>query len=137
MPNDLAMAVVVLLTAVGKGAIAIAVMLCFCGLLRVGESLNICVRHLIFAHDLSEVVILLPITRTGQHQRVVISLPRVVAFLATYIHHHGLGLDDRICPFSYTTFSKWFSWACPILAGVAHSFRLHSFRRGGASALFR
>jgi len=132
MPQDVAMAAAVLLTAAGRMAEATIVLLCFCGLLRVGEALQLERESLIFGPR--SLVLLLRRTKTGEHQRVELTNPQVVLYvhkLLTFNHH-----PRKVCPTSYGTFRLWLAKVLVVLGCGAVKFRSHSLRRGGATTLF-
>ena len=83
MDQDLAMAVVVLLTARKRYAEAMVVFLCFAALLCEGEAFNLPWEGLVVGHQTA--VVLLRHTKTGE-----------LSFLLQRIHH-----QTRVCPTSY------------------------------------
>ena len=104
------MAITVLLTAHGRPAEALVVLVCFCALLRVGEAINLCREDFVFGD--AQLVILLRTTKTGSHQRVVIDNVEGILYL------HGLlkRVEDpiRAAPTTYSTFRRYFTRAgCP------------------------
>ena len=135
LPQDVAMAMVILLISVSQPGCGIAVLFCFCGLLRIGEALKLRVSDLVFSQ--SNVVLLLADTKTGAHQRVVLTNVYVIQFLRSIITHYRLQNNDFVCGVSYNSkFRVWFSRAAAVLGCGAVEFRSHSCRRGGATELF-
>ena len=134
LPEEVAMALVTLFMAAGRPACSLASLLAFCGLLRIGEALNIRRRDIVLGDRL--VVLLLPTTKTGAHQRVCLGNPEVVTFLRRALLMIPGANEDIICAISYTTFRKWLTRALAVLGCSSFEFRSHSFRRGGATALF-
>ena len=84
-PQGVAMAMVILLISVSQPGCGIAVLLCFCGLLRIGEALKLRVSDLVCSQ--SNVVLLLADTKTGAHQRVVLTNVYVIQFFRPFITH--------------------------------------------------
>ena len=134
LPQDVAMAMVILLISVSQPGCGIAVLPCFCGLLRIGEALKLRVSDLVFSP--STVVLLLADTKTGTHQRVVLTNVYVIQFLRSFITHYRLQNNDFVCGVSCSKFRVWFSRAAAVLGCRAIEFRSHSCRRGGATELF-
>jgi len=97
-PEDIAMAVVVLSEIGEKSGFSLACLLCFVGLLRIHESLRLLRSDLVLGED--TVVLLLGKTKTGEHQRVVISNAAVVDYIRKWLHHHPGQNGDRLCPLS-------------------------------------
>ena len=135
MPEEVAMAVVVLLMACGQQACGLAALLAFCGLLRIGEALQLLRKDLIVSDN--AIVILLPRTKTGQHQRVVLRNPQVVVFIQRWLAKYAGTNHTRVCHVSYATFRTWLARTLKVLGCENFKFRSHSFRRGAATALFQ
>ena len=134
IPEDLAMAVVVLSELSDKSAFSLASLLCFVGLLRISESLKMLRSDMVLGE--STLILLLGRTKTGQHQRVVISNAAVVNYVKCWLTNHPGQNGERLCPISYSTFSKWLQKFCRALGVASFKFRSHSFRRGGATTMF-
>eukprot|EP00974_Lingulodinium_polyedra_P041179 3956285-Lingulodinium_polyedra.AAC.1 len=96
------MAVAVLMVACGQPAGALAVVLCFCGLLRIGEALGLYREDLVVS-DLG-IVVLLRTTKTGPSQRVAIRNPSVVAFVRAALKAIRPRPGGFACPISYSQF---------------------------------
>jgi len=132
MPEDLALAMVVVMTAAQRSAEALVTLLCFCGLLRVGEAISLCKEDFVFGPG--QLVLLLTRTKTGQHQRVLIENPVVVEFarrlVALSSHPY------RAAPTNYSVYRRYFLRVLKALGCEHFQFRSHSLRRGGATTLF-
>ena len=134
MAKDVALALSVFLVASGFAPAGVSVLLCFTGLLLIGEALGIRMKNLFVQANV--VVILLPVTKTGTHERVVIENKGVADFLRRYLAKSGLKPEDRFIDLSYPTFRAQFSQALERLGLGNINYRSHSMRRGGATALF-
>jgi len=133
LPRLAALSAAVLLVADGRPELGVVVLLCWCGLLRVGEALQLLVQDLHFVDG--TLVIFLAQTKRGAAERVVIANPGVVRFVAEYLRRYGGAPTDRLVRASYTTFRRYFIIALRAL-GIRDNYRSHSLRRGGATALF-
>ena len=132
LPRQAALAVTVLLTAAGQPGAGLAVLLCWCGLLRIGEALRLKISDV---HVLgAEVVLFLGITKRGVAERVVLANVEVVRFIALYLGRRGGCPHERMIVLSYTAFAHWFAVGLRAL-GLREPYRSHSLRRGGATAL--
>ena len=128
------MAMVVLLTASGKHDAGLVVLLCYCGLLRIGEALGLRRSDVVFGSG--SLVLLLSRTKTGEHQRVVLNNPAVALFVQRFLAAAPRGPDEKMCKITYSSFRTWFSRVAAVLGGGGHQFRSHSMRRGAATSLF-
>ena len=133
-PKEVALACAVLLVARQDWMEGTAVLLCFVGLLRISESLKMLRSDMVLGE--STLILLLGRTKTGQHQRVVISNAAVVNYVKCWLTNHPGQNGERLCPISYSTFSKWLHKLCRALGVASFKFRSHSFRRDGATTMF-
>ena len=117
----------------GRTNVAVAVLLCFCGLLRVGEALSLHARDVVLTDNFF--VLFLAVTKRGTAERVVIHNAGVLDFLKQFLARFPRRPDELLIGASYFIFTKWFRKALEAL-GVAEPYRSHSLRRGGATALF-
>ena len=122
-----------------QARIAVAGLLSFVGLLRIGETLSLQWQDILLPHQHRNgtfVCLILRKTKLKPADSVTIFLdnPVVVAILCEYCKVFGGQPGDRVFPFSYTTFARWLQKGLEELK-VAGNYRSHSFRRGGATAL--
>ena len=132
MPEDLAMAMVIVLTAGQHFAEALVTLVCFCGLLRVGEAMSLCKEDFVFGPG--RLVLLLSRTKTGTHQRVVLENPVVVDFADRLLQQSPHCY--RAAPTNYSRYRRLFLRVLRALGCEDFGFRSHSLRRGGATTLF-
>lgn len=141
-PPQLALAVVVLLTALGKESVGVSLLLCFCGLLRISEALSLRIQDVLMPaqhRGALSVILLLRRSKAGapHSEKVVLDNPRVIAFLQRYLEITLQGHEPHqpFCPVSYTTVRNWLQKALAAFGLPPNSFRTHSCRRGGATCL--
>ena len=134
MPLELALALSVLFVGAGDSHVGVAILLSFCGLLRIGETLSLQRRHLVFG--MGVLTLLLENTKTGQHQRVVLTNPSVIEFVLCHLSRHGIRGSDLVCQVSYSRFRTALTRGTAALGCSSVRFRSHSLRRGGATHLF-
>ena len=132
MPEDLAMALSVVLAGAGRWAESLVTVLCFCGLLRVGEALTLRRESLVFNDN--QLVILLRYAKTGEHQRAVITNMRVISFIRELLRRGTCPLQAART--SYSIYRRFFLLGLSALGCDKYGFRSHSLRRGGATTLF-
>jgi integrase len=124
-----------------KPALAVTSLLCFCGLLRIGEALNLRWKDVVLPsmhRSGAFVVLLLRITKRGspESQKVYLTNTFLIAILERYHHVFSpADLELRFVPMSYGTFARWFQRGLLTLGLGAKVYRSHSLRRGGATAL--
>ena len=143
MPESLAMALAVLFVGAGMSeprlrsslcGAGVAVLLCFCGLMRIGEALAVTVGNVAISG--CQMVLTLPTSKTGLARRVIIDNPRVVKFISYYLKMFPHDPRRRVVGINYAFFVKWFGKLLSQLHADHYNFRSHSLRRGGATALF-
>lgn len=140
MPEDIAFATVVLLYMGGDTGAALAVLLCFCGLLRVGEALNLRRGDLVFfatPEGASGVAILIRKSKRGipDTERVVLTHPRVVSFLRAHLQRAKVSRGSLLCDVTYRRLQALLIKVSTFFEQRGKPFRSHSMRRGGATAL--
>jgi integrase len=133
MPREWASALTILLIAASQSGVGLALLLAFSGLLRIGEALNLRWHDVVWGSH--QVVLLLPRTKTGEFQRVVITSPYAIAFLSRYWSSVSHLPEEKVCNVSYDKVRTWITKGCAAL-GFRTAFRSHSFRRGAATTLF-
>ena len=139
VPRRCALALVCLLHLVGAAGTAFALLLCFCGLLRIGEALQLRADDLVFSYEGKEVRLVVLLRRTkrapNDSEKVVICNARVVRYAFLFKRHRAALAGERLVTTNYATVSSDLRKACQCL-GLGHvGFTTHSFRRGGASTL--
>ena len=118
---------------------AICVMICFCGLLRIGEALGLKVSDVLVSAPGDPPLVLLCLGRTkrGMEQRVPLRHPFVVETIRWYFLVTGLQPWEKfLIGLTYGRVSSLLRNACIFFDLLGVDFRTHSFRRGGATALF-
>ena len=134
-PAELLFASVVWLHLNERRVVATVCLLCFVGLLRVSECLQLLRRNVVMGADY--VVLFLDRTKRGVNEKVVISHPAVVAWLRSYLAWHTGANHERAFSVSYTTVAKWLRRAAAALNFADLDISTHSLRRGGATELLR
>ena len=140
LPEMGAYAIVVILCMWSKHACAGAILICFCGAMRINEVLRLRIADVVLPlrpNMPRAVVLLLGATERGTEERVVLTHPAVVWFMVMYYHVFcsKRGEQERFFVVSYTTVAKWL-WRASYLIGLGYlNLRTHSCRRGGATAL--
>ena len=114
--------------------VAMGIILCFCGLLRASEMLNLRGKDLVDCGD--SFVVLIAVAKRGLEQKVLISHPRVIAFLRHYLKWRQAGDEDIVVPITYGRFQRWLGKAVRLL-GLPGHWTSHGLRRGGATELLR
>lgn len=127
------MAAAVLLAAAARYLESAAVVLCFCGLLRIGEALTQPKSAMIWGD--ASVVLLLRRTKIGEHRKVELTNAAVLRVLREL--GRRVPVAHAFCHTSYAVFHRVFSAAMAALGAEQVGFHSHSMRRGGAAALFR
>ena len=110
MPEEVCYASVSIIYACGRIAVASLVLLCFVGLLRVGEALNMQKTDMLLPteHGYGNCIILM--LRTEKHRapdssRIFIWHPRVVAYFERY-KQWAAGADTKLFPTTYSTVNR-------------------------------
>jgi hypothetical protein len=133
MPAYLALGIAHVRVLIGEVAAGACVFLCFAGLLRISEALNLvwadCVR-------VSGAWVLIPSrTKRGTLQKVTISGATAVTWIDRLHAHTGGAATEKVCPIGYNTLSRWITWVAHRLGHGEVSWTSHSLRRGRATDL--
>lgn len=132
---ELLTAIFALIILLGRPHIGMAMFLCYVGLLRVREALNL--KHADIIDNGSVVVLCLGSTKRGLEQKVVMNNSATIIWLRGYLNRFSSKKNDLAFPISYTSVLKWLRKATDLL-GVGHlNLSTHTFRRSGASELSR
>ena len=134
-PSEIAFAMVGAALALNLGGVACAILLCFTGLLRISEALNLTWHNVVFTDGV--VILLLGRTKRGHDEKVVLSHPETVAWLSAFRRKFCHAETSRVCPISYSKLRYWLPRLCQVLKLGDLALTSHSFRRGGASALLQ
>ena len=134
MPQHLCYASVVLLFHLDQAGVGLCMLLCFVGLLRVGEALSLRTEDITLGS--SEAIIHLHRTKRGQSECVCLTSIFVVRLIRSFIKTSGRSGTQLLCQVSYTRVRVWITRATAMLGFADIPFRSHSLRRGGATALF-
>ena len=129
-----------LMVAAKRTQLAMLALCCFCGLLRIGEGLQLRWSDVILpsTHRSGNfVVLMLRFTKRGvpDSQKVFLTEPTLVSLFERYAKLHYTADHMPFLATSYATFCKWWERGLTHLGFPARMFRSHSLRRGGATAL--
>lgn len=130
-------AVTVMRHVLEQPAAAFHTLVAFSGLLRIGESLQLRREDIVVprASGPQHVVLVLRTTKRGFDQRVVLSHPGVVAAVVGFLKAHPGEDYELAAPLSYERFARCLKKVVKLLRLPGDSWRSHSLRRGGATAL--
>jgi hypothetical protein len=142
-PKELLMCLVVVMTMAAKAASAVALLLCFCGMMRISEVLGLRHQDVLFPSEHRSgpfVVLLLKTSKRGpaDGDKIIIDNVLVVRFLERYkarLPPKDALPQQRFCLTSYATVRKWMRQALVALGFPADAFRALYCRRGGATCL--
>lgn len=136
----LTVALAVRMASSGRLSHAVATLLAFVGLLRVGELCSLSRDDVAFVGDprigsaQKNLVLRLRTTKTGAEQSVVVDEPDVVRLLRDYASREASS-GTRLFPFGPDGFRRVFKDTCTSL-GLSQQYVPHSLRHGGATALY-
>ena len=132
IPPQLAWGMFTVLWGIGRHAEALILLLCFCGLLRVSEGLGLHRASCLVSYN--SVILVLPRTKRGFDERVVLTHNAVIGATRAYFLLHPVK-EGRCFDTSYVTFSRWLKFAASWMGFGDLEVTSHSLRRGGATAL--
>ena len=145
MPEFVAQACCCAMHAAGWHAEAALVLLCFCGLLRIGEGLALRLSDVLLpqTHGFGPaILILLRATKRGMpdSDKVILTAGPVVEYVVKYVsfQRQQHAFTDNMSPFcdsNYNRFAARLERTQVALGFEAKTFRSHSLRRGGATQL--
>ena len=140
MPADVAFASVSILQLCGHLHAAMVVLLCFCGLLRINEALQLCREDVILTRlpDGSQAcILLLRKSKRGvaDSEKVVLADRRVIRYIEVYLRATPGRPHAKLCAISYMAIQKHLLRLSKFFGFERTTFRSHSLRRGGATAL--
>ncbi|CAK8990539.1 unnamed protein product, partial [Durusdinium trenchii] len=115
--------------------LAALIVVCYAGLLRVREALQLTYADLILGVD--EIVLCLGHTKRGTEQKVLLRNSTVVQFLLQYISYSRKHDSDLVFNIGYSTALRWVKRLSWLLGGDECVVTTHTFRRSGASELAR
>ena len=75
-------------------------------------------------------------TKTGSHQRVVVTSAWALRFLAQFLRHYPRHEPQLLVGVGYARVRYWIQKAAVVCGYGPDTFRSHSLRRGAATALF-
>ena len=133
MPKQLAWALATMALGCGFEPFACVLLLCFVGLLRVGEALALLADDLIFTSN--RLVLHLRTTKRGRNEKVVIDDPLVIGILHVWWSKFDGFAVDPLFGLTYAGVARTLGKLCAFLQLSGHGFTTHSWRRGGASHL--
>ena len=131
MPKDLLLAIVVWLHVHERPVVSTVILICFSGLLRVSEVLDLVRRNIVMCETAA--ILILDRTKRGQNEKVVLTNTSVIKWLRAYMLNFPCENHERAFQVSYSTVGKWLSRAANSLGFKDLAFTTHSLRRGGAT----
>ena len=135
-PPELIQSMVVMAVILNKPHLATLMLLCFVGLLRVREALSLKLSDVLLQSDC--VILCLGVTKRGMEQKVLLSNPTVVQYLAAFFKRFPCRkTDSLVLQISYTSALRWIRKLGSIFGADDLGLTTHSFRRSGASELAR
>ena len=136
IPEEFKEAMCVTLVLLGLKHEALALKLCFHGLLRISEALMLKEIDIVWPTDGSHaVVLLLGLTKRGRDQKVTVQDASTLSWLAAFFQDQPKAKDSRICKCSYNQVRRAITVASKHLGFSEAGFSSHSFRRGGATSM--
>ena len=134
-PPEIIESIAVSFFMVNRPSMGVAVMICYCGLLRVSEALNLRWDDIVFVSG--TVVLCLGQAKRGLEQKVVITNSSMVTWLCMWRRRCSKADGtDKAFEFNYSTLMRWLAkfsaWLC-----LPVRITSHTFRRSGASQLSR
>ena len=135
-PPELLHAMIALALILGRPQLSLAMLLAYCGLLRVREVLCLRVGDVILGPN--TLVLCLGRTKRGMEQKVVLTNPSVIQWFANYISRFPLkDSHDLLFDISYGSMLRWVKRLAFLLGAESLHLTTHTFRRSGASELSR
>lgn len=115
--------------------VATAIIICFCGLLRVSETLQLRNKDVL---DVGHAFLLMiVVARRGMEQKVLLSHPNILRSIREYrASRNSHGPEAKFLPISYNKVQRWLQKALEEL-GFPGRWTTHGLRRGGATELLR
>lgn len=133
-PPELLQAMINVALLLNKPFVSCLMVLCYAGLLRVREGLNLHCSDLVFLPD--SIVVCLGQTKRGLEQKVVLANASVVAFLREYSRRFtDADPTSWYIPMAYGTALRWVKKLAELLGAAGLNLTTHTFRRSGASEL--
>ena len=131
VPLELAFACATLLVADGYSDIAFVLVVCFCGLLRIGEGLSLTAAQVLVlaVHNSGAFVILiLGVTKRGRpdSDKVLLTHPRVILGIELYLARRKATKGERLCRCSYNTDICWLDRAMVALGFTKRVTSVHT-----------
>lgn len=135
-PPELLHAMIVLALVLGRPQLSVAMLLAYCGLLRVREVLSLRVRDVIL--DGTTLVLCLGRTKRGMEQKVVLTNRSVVLWFSNFVSRcPPSSPSDLLFTISYSSMLRWVKRLAFLLGAESLHLTTHTFRRSGASELSR
>lgn len=135
-PPELLHSMIVLALVLGRPQLSLAMLLAYCGLLRVREVLNLRARDLVLGR--STLVLCLGRTKRGMEQKVILTNVSVIQWCAKYIQRFPPQQpDEPVFDLSYGSMLRWVKRLAMLLGADVLQLTTHTFRRSGASELSR
>jgi len=127
MPQHLCYASVVVLFHLEQAGVGLCMLLCFVGLLRVGEALSLRTEDVTLGS--SEAILHLHRTKRGQSERVCLTNPGVVNLIRSFIKTNGRSPGQLLCQVSCSRVRVWIARVTTVLGFGDIPSRSHSLHR--------
>lgn len=135
-PPELLRAMIVLALVLGRPQLSVAMLLAFCGLVRVREVLTLKVRDVFL--DGATLVLCLGQTTRVMEQKVILKNLSVVMWFSNFISRClPASPNDLLFTISYSSMLRWAKRLAYLFGGENSRLTTHAFRRSGASELSR
>lgn len=135
-PPELLHAMIVLALILGRPQLSLAMLLAYCGLLRVREVLGLRVKDVIL--EPRNLILCLGLTKRGMEQKVLLTNPSVLQWLANYLARFPpVSSDAALFELSYGSVLRWVKRLADLLGAGSLQLTTHTCRRSGASELSR
>lgn len=105
LPGEAECAMFALATLLGRAAVGMSILLCFCGLLRAREALGLRSEDVIVSSK--SVVLCLGRTKRGIEERVVLTNEVTVACVKEHLRLYPAAPGEFVMPISYGTMLYW------------------------------
>ena len=135
VPPEVLLAVVAVALLLGLEEASTAMLLAYCGLLRISEALGLRRRDVVVAKE--SITLCLGRTKRGLEEKVVLLHPGVRDWVVQFLDRRKLEGEERLFKCSYATLLAWLRAIAAGLGFAAWELTTHSLRRSGASELAR
>ena len=135
-PPELITSIIVAALLLNRPQNSTVMLLCYAGLLRVRESLQLLHGDVVVSWD--SVTLCLGRTKRGMEQKVVLRNPGVVSWIHQFLKRFpAVDPSQPVFTVSYSSVLRWVKKLSGLIGGPDVLLTTHSFRRSGASELAR